>query len=625
MGKQMIKGAAKERADKAQSSKPRARVLSFEATDFEAEFQCRIKREDYEKRLTIPLASEAKGFKAPHVEGMLATVRPDSSKASGVRVELNKIKNTEGLRQFLASKEARASRLLESDAFALGTDSLTSASTAPFPPNNEYIPIMGGPFSKQLYLFDYLDMHAKCYEAKNHNPLAKEIIDIITFFSIGKGVTIKFNNDQVQDLWDKFAERNKLQQYLRMDSDTLTWAGELGSHKTKFPDGFPRLRHIDPSTVWEIVGDPLDTEIPYYYHQQFPTQYQLTYKPGDIASAYVVNDIPADEVIWLKINTVPGEKRGRSDLFNILGWLKRFRNYYDARITKAQMEESFGLDVLIKGSANDVDDWLSDPNNSMIPRPGDKLVHNEAVEYKYIQPTASSAGNATDSIGEAIRSICATGAGLSPEYLGVGGKSGTRATAITKSEPSARKFEDRQTIFKGYIDEIIKWWKVAMPGMPTTQVRDASLGALKRALQARKWALVAKEAVALMSAGVVTEPIDMNYQIIFPEIGTEDRTAKMKDIATSQALEYLSHKRAATMTASELQITDYDYDDEQEQIRLEREERENDPLYKGDEDPAKIVLGKGGLNQAPAAEPAAGGADGSQASDAAFKAQQPES
>ena len=68
-----------------------------------------------------------------------------------------------------------------------------------------------------------------------------------------------------------------------------------------------------------------------------------------------------------------------------------------------------------------------------------------------------------------LLSIIATGVGLSPEYLGVGGSGQARATAITKSEPAARKFEDRQTMLECYIREIADWWLKKEPGLPTFQ------------------------------------------------------------------------------------------------------------------------------------------------------------
>lgn len=612
----VIKGSQLEKSDEG-PVRPKGRILRAAEENFDEGFKCEISGEDYMAKRVVRLTA-AEGQKPPKVRGYMATLERDAD-GKNLKVKVNTVTDTDGMKKFLESDVFKKT-LRELDPFATGTDSLTS-STSGFPPNNEYIPLMGGPFTKQLYLYDYLDMHAKCFEAKNHNPLAKQIVDTFTFFSFGKGVQVKFNNPQVQALWDNFEKRNKLQRFLRMDNDTITWAGEVMTQKDFFPDGTPKLVHIDPSTVWEIITAPRDIEQVYYYRQQFPTQWQLVYKPGDISSEYVINDIPADQIFHLKINVVPGEKRGRSDLFAVLGWLKRFKDYYDARIVKAQQEESFGLDVLIKGSAADVEAWLTDPENSKVPRPGDKLVHNEAVEYKYLNVTNSGSGSATEGIGEAIRSIVATGVGLSPEYLGVGGKSSTRATSITKSEPSARKFEDRQTLFRGYLDDIISWWLLVQKGIPTSQVREANLGALKQAMQKRDWIGVAKEASALLTMGNVSEPADLSYQIIFPEIGTEDRTVKLKDIAQTQALQYISRERAANMSASELQIPDYDFDEEQEKIRLELQERETDPLYKADPDPAMALLGKGALSSGP---PAAGGqpgaADGSQASDAVYKA-----
>ena len=638
--KETIHGAAVKKT--VASKRPTSRVITSERQDPDAIFETfKLTPDKYREKYAVNIGSGSKS----HISGNFITLALGED--GRIRLEKNYIANTKGLKEFLKTPATRESTLLESNifgrellekyhknttakmresgaGFSLGLDGNFGAnSTAPWPPNNEYIPLMGGPFNKQLYLNDYLAMQAKCFEIKNHNPLAKEIVDIITFFSMGKGVQVKFANPSLAQAWETFEKRNDLQAFLRMDADTLTWGGEIMTHLSKWEDGYPRLRHIDPSTVWEIITDPQDILNVYYYHQQFPTQYQFVYKAGDVAQEYVVNDIPANEVIHMKINVTPGEKRGRSDLFNILGWLKRFKDYYDARITKAQMEESFALKVTVQGSQADVDAYLDDPANNQVPRPGDRLIQNGAVNHEYMTPSASSAGNAVDSIGEAIRGICATGAGLSPEYLGVGGKGSNRANSITKSEPSARKFEDRQTMFKGYIDKIIDYWKVACKELPVTQVRPASLGNLKAAVSQRKWIAVIKEASALMiPGGMVTEPIDWNYQIIFPEIGTEDRTAKLKDIAQSEALQYVSHERAATMSATELGITDYNFEEEQEAIRAWRADRMNDQVFAGDTDPAMELLGKGGLSAAPAggADGQSSAADGSQASDVAFAA-----
>jgi hypothetical protein len=63
---------------------------------------------------------------------------------------------------------------------------------------------------------------------------------------------------------------------------------------------------------------------------------------------------------------------------------------------------------------------------------------------------------------------------------------------------------------------------------------------------------------------------DANPEFIFPEIYSEDRSAVLKDVQAAEAAGHLSHRRAAEMTARELDIENFDYDSEQEQIADEQ-------------------------------------------------------
>jgi Phage portal protein, lambda family len=547
--------------------KPWSRVNPPEGQDFEQEFECIKPAEEVLKRTRIDL-TESKDRKAPNVSGYFCTVERAEK---GFKVKVNKVKNTEGFKQFLKSKGYKESRLLESDPFATGTDILTS-NPLQSSPNDEYTPIIGGPFSKQLYIFDYLDMHSKVFWYLKHMPLAKQIVDLISFFTIGRGVKLTWKNSELQDAWDAFVERSKFNQFIRMDSDTLTWAGEFMTHKVII-NGFPALKHIDPSTVWEIITDPRDIETVFYYHQQFPTQWQLVYKSGDKASEYVVNDIPAEEIIHYKINVVPGEKRGRSDLFSVLGYLKRLRNFLDAKVIKAQIEASWVLRRKVQGSQADVDALAQDPNNNQIPPPGSQMWENEAITTEFIG-AATSGNRGEDGMLTDLKAIIATGVGLSPEYLGAGGMGQARATAITKSEPAARKFEDRQTLLEGYVREIADWWLEKEPGLPTFQVNKATMGLLKQYLLARDFkGLLRVVGAMIVSIGAnLQEPVNKSYEVTFPEIDSGDRADKIQMISIMEAAKDISHETAANLRAKELNITSYDFDEEQEKIQEEQVE-----------------------------------------------------
>lgn len=545
-------------------------------------------------------------------------------------VEIKTISSMEAFKKMTESVEWATSKLLEAqgfDGFDLGNDGLPAGGGVAGPPNNEFIPLLGGPFSKQLYLTDYLDMQAKCFWVKNHHPLGKAIVRTLRNYVIGKGITLMFKNPQCQQSWDDFVERVDFHMLLRSDAETLIWGGEIMTQKLKVA-GRPSLAQIDPSTVWEVVTDPIDITNVLYYHQQYPTQWQMIYKANDKSTEYVINDIPADQVIHVKENVTPGEKRGRSDLYSVLSWLKRIRDFLNAKVTKAQIEESWALDMEVDGSQADVDRIAADNQVNRVPPAGAIRVHNKDVQYKYLQPTASSTSG-KDDVAEQLLVVVAVGAGVSPEWVGAGAGAGaTRATAIVKQSPANRNIEDKQRVLETYIRQVAKFvieTDMGNKNIHPQQTRPASVGKAKQLLMKRDWKNLMKEIGRLAILGNVDEETDDSFEVIFPEIATEDRSAKIGDIMKGEVARYIKHERAATMYAKEMNITQFDYDEEQKDIQAEKEagvgpEWANKAMAdqggKGDDKgaPAQGLVDDAGGEDDPAAKP------GSKASDADYKA-----
>src|SRR5262245_43357771 len=75
---------------------------------------------------------------------------------------------------------------------------------------------------------------------------------------------------------------------------------------------------------------------------------------------------------------------------------------------------------------------------------------------------------------------------------------------------------------------------------------------------------------------------DAELETVFPTVYEEDRTSKIKDLATAQGLAYITHRRAAEQTAKELGLEKYDYEDEQEQIKQEMASVPQSGLAMGD-------------------------------------------
>ena len=432
----------------------------------------------------------------------------------------------------------------------------------------EYTPMMSGAFTKQLYFNDYLLMHSRCFEMYNHNPVAHQIIEITTGFVLGRGVKVAFKTPECQKIWDRFAERNNFYERIKTWSRMLARDGELMVRtyvdKTGL-NGDVIVRAIDPSTVWEIVTDPEDIENVYYYHQQFATQYQVFFdvNPLNIPSTkYVINQIPASEVLHYKVNVNANEKRGRSDLYSVMTWLKRLKDFYTARTIRGILQASFVWKMIIKGNNADVvsakQSWGTNP-----PKAGTVWFENESATLSTMGIDLK-ANDAKDD-GEALLNLVCVGVGIPKEYLGLGDKS-TRATAIVSSEPGAKKFQDRQDLFKKIVSDVarIVMHQASVAGdipATTTVMPEGVVPKIITAIKAMDWH-VAFKLLRIAMQGGLEMPIDDTFEVIMPEIIIDDRSQKLKDLTLAQVNGWISKETAGNIAGKELHIDSYDYDEE---------------------------------------------------------------
>jgi hypothetical protein len=68
----------------------------------------------------------------------------------------------------------------------------------------------------------------------------------------------------------------------------------------------------------------------------------------------------------------------------------------------------------------------------------------------------------------------------------------------------------------------------------------------------------------------ITQNRDAQIDIVFPTVYEEDRTAKIKDLATAQALDTITHQRMSDQIAKEMGFENYDYSEESDQIKDEK-------------------------------------------------------
>lgn len=452
---------------------------------------------------------------------------------------IKKISTTQELREILKDSQKHYDRYIKirenQKDYAMGFKSREDffsndsgqSNISGLPVRNEYSPLIGTPFFKQMYLNDYWSMHSKCFWYKNYSGIAKLIVEMTRNFVLGKGFNVQFDDEKAEDVWRRYEEDSNIQEEVRNWCDELTAFGENMLKKTfnKVPGGSRFIyKSFDPSTVWEIVTDPEDISDIKYYHQQYNTQYQLYGTKDAPISRYIINQLVPESVIHTRINVTSYEKRGRSDLLGALLYFKYYEDYIQAKLSRAKNEAAFIWDVSIDGSDEDVQAYINNTQDITDVPPGSENVHNKAITRTPLSPKFGKAGG--DEIAQDILSYVAMSVSIPVNYFGTYGTSGnTKAGALVATEPVAKKMIERQD----KIEKLLRRIVIAV-------LTDAGLDPKTK------------------------------FEINFPEILEEDRSAKIQDLVIAKQENVISHETLSNIVAKELKISTYDYDEEQKKI-----------------------------------------------------------
>lgn len=414
---------------------------------------------------------------------------------------------------------------------------------------NDFMPLLGGPFNKQLYYRDYLRMIAASFYAYNHDPAAKAVTSILTDFTLGRGFQLHAEKPEAQILWNAFVEANDFHGQFEYYATELSMYGEnlwwwLPNNQTRIsyrpsvgeivPKGLiPRLRLIDPSNIVEIITVPEDImQGVLYYVWLAPTQYQMYTRDNQPSSKFIYTQIPANQIMHTKINSVSNEKRGRSDFFPALGYMKRLRDGVNYALVAQQKAAAWCIDTTIAGDAADLDSYIQyqkeQENHTGAHTAGSEFVHTEAIKRTYLANSATSKGGDSPVFSWCLNMI-AMASGIPISYLGTHLSGGsTRATAVTATEPVSKRFERRQLQY----DRIIK---------------------------------------KIFNRVTRTFGIQSNCEIIFPELITQDRSSMLKDLALAQSSFWISPRRAAEIANKEFDAKDFNYDNEIAEIKKDED------------------------------------------------------
>jgi hypothetical protein len=411
-----------------------------------------------------------------------------------------------------------------------------------------FVPILGGPYYRQLYLYAHWEQTAKAFEMKNHSELARAAIEITTDFSLGRGFIWKIRNPRVSAIWREFWDRNGLELGIRTLCDDLTWQGELMIRKFQNLRGYLEIRSMDPGSFYEIVTDPTDIKTVFFYSAQFPTQWQLPYTQTQSGrnlniplSQYVIQQYPATEILHIKQNVSSTEKWGRSDFYASLSTLKRHRDWTNASTLKDMLQANLVWKIKVHGDDSDVQAFLNDPTNSQLPAFGGTWIENDALTLDALHEDVSQGGGrlGQGSVGQFLTALFAAGQQMPLAFFNMTGTGSARATALVQGEPFVKKIATRQQVLQVMLDSIYQ--------------------------EVMRVAVDAGRIPAALLRGEDADP-----EWIWPSLYEEDRGGTFRDLTQAESNRSLSHYSVSLRMAQELGFDEYDYDEEQSRIRREQ-------------------------------------------------------
>lgn len=283
------------------------------------------------------------------------------------------------------------------------------------------------------------------------NPIARRIPSLITAFVVGPGITVRSDDDSIQEWIDAFWLTNNMDIRIAEWSDELSRAGELfpvvqfGGEGEAYVRAIPSSRIVDIEWVSDNGFEDYEQELRYREITDSGAS-EMWWKSPLTASG--------NEPVMLHyaVNRVVGAVRGESDLVPGLPWLK----YYDAMLKdRVRLNASTRAFIWqITAAKSKIPALENRWANRGEPVPGSVIISEKDMEeWKVMAPNLNSADASHDM--KAVRRMIVAGfPGFSLLDLGEGDDNNL-ATGKVMTEMRRRFLLRRQSYFRNILKRVI--------------------------------------------------------------------------------------------------------------------------------------------------------------------------
>lgn len=318
---------------------------------------------------------------------------------------------------------------------------------------------------------DHYLMLVQAMRVYKHNLFARAIIRNLAKFILGKGPKVKAveENEKFQEAWDDWAMENR---WNHREKEMIIRTFRDGECFLRFFEnvdgkGMAAVRFIRSN----FIRNPAD--MPAGLHGRELVSYGIGTNPQDIedvksyyltgGDGTLIEKIPANEVLHIKIMADSDMKRGISFLMTALPMLKKYEDWLEDRIVLNRVRSAIAMIRKIEGTAGTIESirdeyqterTSSDQNRQKMPRRGTVITAGKGINYEMLSPKIQASDVKDD--GRAMLLAVAAGMGFPEQFLTSDYSNANYSSSMVAQNPFVREIEDWQDFFSYHYRLIYK-------------------------------------------------------------------------------------------------------------------------------------------------------------------------
>lgn len=344
---------------------------------------------------------------------------------------------------------ARIARRLLSSRFGQVIASELKAS--PITDNNFFPTGMSSNY-RDRYDYDRTKIQAECLRAWRINPIARRIVNLISQFVVGDGVSMECDHRATQKFIDQWFNHplNRIPSHLKAWKDEGTRSGNLFFlFSVDKVTGMSYVRPVPADLIQEIQTAENDVMQETYY-----VRTAINESPWP---AYDPNAEQDQFMVHFADNVPVGTSWGEPDMAPMLPWIGRFSTWLEDRARLNHFRNSIMYILRLKGTVEKGEkDRRAAELNANPPKPGSVLVTDEGEDWGILTPQLDAFDASLD--GLALKRMIAAGIGFPLHWLAEP-EGSTRTTAEAAGTPAFKALTDLQNAFG---DMLVSLTKIAV-------------------------------------------------------------------------------------------------------------------------------------------------------------------